>query len=1127
MRGSPPIAPPKGNDFLAYALWYAKLGFRVLPVKEQGKEPLIADWPNKATTDEATIRGWWAKWPNANIGIATGRYGDGYFCVLDFDPRNGGGWYGEAGPETLPPTWVVHTGGGGRHYYYKTPYPLRGRKLKDGVDLKGEGGYVVAPPSIHPEGGAYVWEVGAGPGDIPIGEVPEWVLSDVRAAEKGADAWRTPPPIPVGMRHTYLVSLAGALWGAGVEAAHVEAILREVVGLFESTADFDADREIAGIVRDLPKWERGGAPLRAILAGLPPEVRRIAERVLPDTPKEAPKAAGGGARGKKEDKTNEVVAELAKERWVRWNNRHYIIVEGGLLRADKDNTDDLIAHLHDRVGRVSQEVMKIALSKYLLKNTPPPLTGLVLTKKLMYGKVGGIEGLWGHYGGKIYCYPTEGEWVLVWDGGEAPEGVYFMRGSEGLPIVAEGRIADLIDYMVETGHRLAIDERLAYAMLIPPLLGQGDAGFVFFGPARSGKSTFARAIAFLERGEEWSFPFGTSVRDHVSSLAGRGKITFFDDVDAIPKELQPLLKSKITHAKTEGRELYKDPDPNGELPSLPLGGTVIVCTTGFENKPKTDFLDRLFFIHFEKKGGTRGHDLLEYIRENHERARAGLIALFRKASKIPPPDFVLDEARYPDWAKWAYRYTAVLGVAKQFERYVRHANLEAMRASRFGFFVDFFTGENVKEGHPYRLADIYAQVYGPTPDASGELARLNGALRGLAAKKDIEAIAQVAGYRVRFEKQTTDKGKGRQSLVMLFERVPQTTPAEVREAIERRKQELRAEVGALPAEPLPPNGHAPTPEVHTPPPAPEKAPIPLPVSLSEVKKAVQKAPPAPEPAAIAAQSPPADVGDGAPMAPLPPEKAVAIAVQAAHFPDPSLPTPEENERAIAGLREELARLPKPEGLLRQRGTPIEGWGWALAPPELTEYLRALAFFCATEASRTSVIREIQALWGRAGEYLWDLTAFEPTREAIGGMFLARAAYLSLEAATDPNMREAAVDLAGAAHNVFFRVRPPEVLLEILLATPPPSVYDPCNVPHYRMAVCYMIAAHWVLTGRPPEALTDWIFGWRCDPKDAEALLRRTLGRQKMGQACAHLYLGAPTEGPENRTGAGGLSPGGG
>ncbi len=127
MRGSPPISHPKGRDFLAIALRYAELGFRVLPLKERSKEPLIADWPNKATTDEATIRGWWAKWPRANIGIATGRYGGGYFCVLDFDPRNGGAWYGDAGPETLPPTWVVHTGGGGRHYYYRTPSRMRVR----------------------------------------------------------------------------------------------------------------------------------------------------------------------------------------------------------------------------------------------------------------------------------------------------------------------------------------------------------------------------------------------------------------------------------------------------------------------------------------------------------------------------------------------------------------------------------------------------------------------------------------------------------------------------------------------------------------------------------------------------------------------------------------------------------------------------------------------------------------------------------------------------------------------------------------------------------------------------------------------------------------------------------------
>jgi hypothetical protein len=1119
MRGAPPNAPPKGNEFLEAALVYGpKLGLRVFPLVPGKKTPLIPNWQNEATTDEAKIREWWTKWPNANIGIVTGRYRDGYFCVLDFDPRNGGDWFDDVGEDVLPRTWVVHTGGGGRHYYYKTPYPLRSRKLKNGVDLKGEGGYVVAPPSIHPNGEPYGWEVGAEPGNIPIGGVPEWVLPEARAAEKGPEAWRTPPPIPVGMRHTYLVSLAGALWGAEVAAAHVEAILREVVGLFESTADFDADREIAGIVRDLPKWERGGAPLRAILAGLPLEVRRIVERIVLDTPKEAPKAAGGrgeAKRGKKEDKTNEVVAELAKERWVVWNNRHYIIVEGGLLRADKDNTDELIAYLHDRVGRVSQEVMKIAIRKYLLKNTPPPLEGLVLTKKLMYGKVGGIEGLWGHYGGKIYCYPTEGEWVLVWDGAEAPEGVYFMRGSKGLPIVTEGGIEDLIDYTVETGYRLAIDERLAYAMLIPTLLGQGDAGFVFFGPARSGKSTFARAIAYLERGEEWGFPFGTSVRDHVSALAGRGKITFFDDVDAIPKELQPLLKSKITHAKTEGRELYKDPDPNGELPSLPLGGTVIVCTTGFENKPKTDFLDRFFFIHFEKKGGTRGHDLLEYIRENHERARAGLIALFRKASKIPPPDFVLDEGRFPDWARWAYRYAVVLGVSKQFERYVRHANLEAMRASRFGFFVDFFTSENVKEGHPYRLADIYTQVYGPHPDAEGELARLHGALRGLAARKDIEAIAQAAGFRVRFEKQTTDKGKARQSLVMLFEREPQTTPAEVREAMERRKRELRAEVAALWAEPLPRNGHAPMPEVHTPTPAPENALLALPSSLSEVKKAVQMAHTAPDPAQIATKGSPADVGGGAPMAPPAPREADGHSRTIGITLDLSLLTPEEKERALEGLRKALARLPKPGGILQQKGTPIEGVYPHQAPPELAEYFRAKA--CALAAEACGVVEkgefeewrfeEARHVWGLAAGNLALLIALTPTRECLAAVFLAHANAFAFWAAEDPRLRGAACLIAKEAGAVFFGKAHPDVLLRVLLETPPPTEYDTELASHYRLAVGYLVAAYWLLTGGDPNRLTGWISPARWKRDDAEAILLFSLGRQKMGRALDHLYLG--------------------
>jgi hypothetical protein len=247
------------------------------------------------------------------------------------------------------------------------------------------------------------------------------------------------------------------------------------------------------------------------------------------------------------------------------------------------------------------------------------------------------------------------------------------------------------------------------------------------------------------------------------------------------------------------------------------------------------------------------------------------------------------------------------------------------------------------------------------------------------------------------------------------------------------------------------------------------------------------------------------------MAPLPPEKAVAIAVQAAHFPDPSLPTPEENARAIAGLREALTRLPKPEGLLRQRGRPIEGWVYAAAPPELTEHLRARVGTLAAEAVKAAEkgrFAEAGWLWASAREYLVHLTAFEPTREAIAAVFLARAAECAcLAAQGTPEMSEAAVLFAKLAGAVFFGKAAPDGLLGVLLEAPYPTEYDPCLAPHYRAAAGYLVAAYWVLTGGDPKRLNRWFWPGRWERDDAEAILYFSLGGEKKSVACAHLYLG--------------------
>lgn len=161
------------------ALDYARRGWAVFPVSgivdnrctcgsadchSPGKHPLFSGGFNIATTDENTIRGWWSNMPDANIGIATGEP-SGIF-VVDVDVGNG-----KRGEQSLaeleqkvgqlPTDAVVRTGSGGLHYYFELPpEPIRNSasRLGENIDVRGNGGYVIAPPSKHISGNAYIWE---------------------------------------------------------------------------------------------------------------------------------------------------------------------------------------------------------------------------------------------------------------------------------------------------------------------------------------------------------------------------------------------------------------------------------------------------------------------------------------------------------------------------------------------------------------------------------------------------------------------------------------------------------------------------------------------------------------------------------------------------------------------------------------------------------------------------------------------------------------------------------------------------------------------------------------------------------------------------------------------------------
>jgi hypothetical protein len=192
---------------------YATLGFPVVPMHarrpgggcscldracpDPGKHPRLRGWTRLTAVDPAVVGEWWRRWPQANLGLATGRR----FDVLDLD--------GDQGVEALRaalsieplehPGPVARTGGGGWHLLY-APTGLGNRVgLLPGVDWRGRGGLIVAPPSQHASGHRYTWV-------RPLTATLPEVLAGLRRRLAPPPAQRTtlpPAPTPAGHRGDY------------------------------------------------------------------------------------------------------------------------------------------------------------------------------------------------------------------------------------------------------------------------------------------------------------------------------------------------------------------------------------------------------------------------------------------------------------------------------------------------------------------------------------------------------------------------------------------------------------------------------------------------------------------------------------------------------------------------------------------------------------------------------------------------------------------------------------------------------------------------------------------------------------------------------------------------------------
>jgi len=188
------------NSKLSYALQYAAIGWQVFPLhhitangcsctrkcKSPGKHPILKEGFKIAIADKPTINQWWAKWPNANIGVATGQVSGIFVMDVDLPKDSNPDKDGMASFDKIeevygkvPDDVFAITGSSGRHYVFKYPGDI-GRSstnLWPGIDTRGDGGYIVVAPSNHISGKEYFWDAEADPLEgAELKPTPQWLI---------------------------------------------------------------------------------------------------------------------------------------------------------------------------------------------------------------------------------------------------------------------------------------------------------------------------------------------------------------------------------------------------------------------------------------------------------------------------------------------------------------------------------------------------------------------------------------------------------------------------------------------------------------------------------------------------------------------------------------------------------------------------------------------------------------------------------------------------------------------------------------------------------------------------------------------------------------------------------------
>jgi hypothetical protein len=295
-----------------WALFYASFGWAVLPLhsvdrgvctcgdpncRSAGKHPRTSHGVKGASTDPEQIRKWWRQWPDANVGIATGAVSG--LVVIDIDPRNGGNASYTKLQEELPGTFdkplKVRSGSDGTHLYFGHPggHVPCCANLRPGIDVKADGGYIVAPPSMHLSGGRYRFardngfilpELPTGLRDLLVpqaqahderGERPSIEVDSLHVSDEIKALIRQGPPH--GDRSKILFKVLRALVGSGYDDETIQAVLLDPSNKLSEKPREKGEAWLRGEIKRAREKPDTKSSSRSRGAGPNPEVRCLAD----------------------------------------------------------------------------------------------------------------------------------------------------------------------------------------------------------------------------------------------------------------------------------------------------------------------------------------------------------------------------------------------------------------------------------------------------------------------------------------------------------------------------------------------------------------------------------------------------------------------------------------------------------------------------------------------------------------------------------------------------------------------------------------------------------------------------------------------------------------------------------